>query len=131
MLWLILWYNGNGIPDYPHLNIILIMIYSCEKIILDLGYYPHVDIFSRVYYSHFSIFSYEHNPHYPKLRRIGSWSGLCALYAPFSSNLGSGISTKNPAIPLFFSIRSHFIALMLYLSSWMYTSLIHSCWIAN
>ena len=92
---------------------------SCTGIILDIAYYPHVNIFSRVYYSHFGIFSREHNPHYPKPRRIGSWSGLCALYAQFSSNLGSEASSKNPAIPLFFSIRSQFIAPMLYLSFWI------------
>lgn len=38
MLRLILWYNRNGIPDYPHLSIILIMIYSHVYIILILVY---------------------------------------------------------------------------------------------
>mgnify|MGYP004638390857 CR=1 FL=1 len=84
MLWLILWYNGSGIPDYPQVSIFYVEYYSQIWIILILGYYPHGCIILMREYSRFDIFSYEHNPHYPKPRRIGSWSGLCALYAPFS-----------------------------------------------
>ena len=40
VLWLILWYNRNGIPDYPHLSIILtVVLFLC-------GYYSRSNILS-------------------------------------------------------------------------------------
>ena len=59
VLWLILWYNRNGIPDYPHLSIILTVIlflwgyYSQFSILSSRGY-----ILTRVLFSFWYILTW-------------------------------------------------------------------------